>query len=253
MALTITKGLGDREVSGNRVKTFGTVDFDSSYPNGGEVWVVADWGLYVVDHLVLEPKNGYYFEPDLTNKKIKAFKAQSHGVINVNLTGVGNVTTGEDDLITYALPASTLSANGMGLRITAWGSTANNANTKTVKLFFGATAILTQALTASIAGSWRIVAEVFRTGVDTQDCIASLSQGATDIAHAEFTATTIDDGAAITIKCTGESSVDTNDLIQEGLMVELLVPQGTGAVGAEVMAAADLSGLTGVRWWAVGI
>lgn len=252
MPLTITKALQDREVSGSRVKTWGTLDFDSSYVKDGEVWVVADFGLYVVDRLSLENKNGYEFEVDYTNKKIKAFKAQSHGVINVNVTAVGNVGAGTDDLITYALPANTLSANGMGVRVTAYGTTANNGNAKTVTLNFGATAILTQALTASIAGSWRIAAEIMRTGVDTQDCIAALNQGATDIAHAEFTATTIDDGAAITIKCTG-AATDNNDIVQEGLLIELLVPQGTGAVGAEVMDAADLSGLTGVRWIAVGI
>lgn len=253
MALAITWPQQNLTVSGGRRETFGTLAFDSSYLAGGEAWTAPNFGLYTVDRLMVSPTNGYYFEVDQTNKTIKAFKAQSTGILTVNLTAVGNVTTGEDDLMTYALPASILSANGMGVRVTAWGITANNANTKTVKAFFGATAVLTQALTASIAGSWHIQGVTFRTGVDTQDNSYALNQGATDIAHAEFTATTIDDGAAITIKLTGESNVSTDDIIQEGLMIELIVPQGTGAVGAEVASAADLSGLTGVQWRAIGV
>lgn len=252
MALTIARNAAHREVSGAQVKTWGTLDFDSSYAVGGESLTARDLGLYRLDRFSAEAKFGFAFEYDYTNTKLLVYTAAlGPAVLTVNLTAVGNVTTGEDDLMSYSLPASTLSANGMGVRVTSWGITANNANTKTVKMYFG-TAVMTQALTASIAGSWHIQGVSFRTGAATQDNSYALNQGATDIAHAEFVATTVDETAAIAIKCTGESSSATDDIIQEGQLVELIVPGGTGAVGAQVVNAQSLAGLTGVRWMAVG-
>lgn len=143
---------------------------------------------------------------------------------NVNTTAVGNVDAGEDDLMTYALPASALSAAGKGVHIIVWGTTANNGNAKTLKLYFGTAVILTNALTVSIAGVWRIEADVFSTGTDTQDAIAQLVTTGTAGAAAndvEFTTPTQDDGAAITIKCTGEG-VATNDIVQQGLRVTMI-------------------------------
>ena len=141
----------------------------------------------------------------------------------VDTTGVGNVGTGEDDLITFSMPLGTFSAAKKGVRITAWGITANNAATKQVKLFFGSLAILTTALTVSQAGVWRIVAEVISTGTDTQDYVSQLVQGgATTLLDAEQGTHTQDDGAAITIKCTGESDTATDDIRQEGMIIEYL-------------------------------
>ena len=252
MALTVNRTGDWYSVRGNRNVATVTVDFDSSYPNGGESFVAGDVGMRVLDRVDIESRFGFTFDYDYTNSKILVYHGQSSGVIGVNLTAVGNVGTGTDDLITYTLQTPVLNANGIGVRVTAWGTTANNAATKTVTLNFGATAIMTQALTASIAGSWWIQGTIFRTGVDTQDCIAALTQGATDIAHAEFTATTIDDGADITIKCPGAATSD-NDIVQEGLLVELIVTPGTGAVGVQVNDTQSLAGLTGVRVVAVGV
>ena len=140
---------------------------------------------------------------------------------NVNTTAVGNVTTGEDDLITYTLPASAFSAAGKGVQITAWGTSANNANAKTLKLYFGTSAILTNALTVSIAGVWRIEANVFSTGVDAQDYVAQLvTTGTAGVALNDIEAGSLtqDDGATIAIKCTGDATA-TNDIVQEGQLV----------------------------------
>lgn len=136
-------------------------------------------------------------------------------------TNTGNVGTGEDNLLTYVIPAGRLCARGTGARITAWGTTANNANAKTLKVYFGSQVILTTALTISIAGVWRVQAEVISTGVDTQDYIAQLVQGGTTLNDVESGTATQDDGAAITVKCTGEATAD-NDIVQEGLIVELI-------------------------------
>ena len=139
MALTI--GNKTYEVRGNHQVVMGTIDFDSSYPKGGESLVPKDISLMAIEALHARPTNGYAFQYDHTNQKLKAHTSQQGGVLNVNTTAVGNVTTGEDNLITYSLPANTLSVNGMALRIVAWGLTANNANAKTLKVYFGTVVI----------------------------------------------------------------------------------------------------------------
>jgi hypothetical protein len=125
-------------------------------------------------------------------------------------------------LISISLPADTLTYATKGIRITAWGTTANNVNAKTVVLNFGSQAVLTFALTVSQVNTWRIVGEVFSTGTDAQDYVAQLVQGGTVTAlDVESGTATQDDGAAITIKCTGAATAD-NDIVQEGLLVEVL-------------------------------
>jgi hypothetical protein len=139
-------------------------------------------------------------------------------------TAVGNITTGEDNLQTASLSAGSLWKAGRGVRITAWGTTANNANAKTLKLYFGTAVILTNSLTVSIAGTWYVEALVFSTGTDAQDYIAKLvTTGTAGVAlnDVELGTATQDDAAAITIKCTGDATA-TNDIVQEGLLVEVL-------------------------------
>ena len=139
-------------------------------------------------------------------------------------TAVGNVGAGTDDLITYVLPANSLPAYGTGVHITAWGTTANNANAKTLTLNFGSATILTNSLTVSIAGVWRIEADVISTGVDAQDYVSQLvTTGTAGVAlnDIEVGVATQDDGAAITIKCTGAATSD-NDIVQEGLIVTII-------------------------------
>ena len=146
------------------------------------------------------------------------------GAANVNTTAVGNVGAGTDDLITYSLPANAMTTATKGVRITAWGTTANNVNAKTVTLNFGGTAILTNALTASIAGVWRIEADVFSTGASAQDAIAQLvTTGTAGVAlnDVEFTTMTETSTGAIVIKCTG-TATDNDDIVQQGLLVEFI-------------------------------
>jgi hypothetical protein len=249
MALTLasTGGAGGGQLeyislNNARMRTV-KVTFDSSYAVGGESLTPTMFGLDELYTVIPTPSNGYTFEYDYTNQKLNALGASGGGLspLFTNLTAVGNVTTGEDNLITQALTADTLNATKQGLYFESWGVTANNANTKTVKFYFGATAVLTQALTASIAGSWSISGYVWRTGSDTQDCIFRLNQGATDIAHAEFTATTIDEDAAITVKTTGESNSATDDIINEGLSIWAV---GVPGASVEVPPATNLASVT---------
>jgi hypothetical protein len=58
---------------GNRRMTISQVDFDSSYPAGGEELDYTEYGFKDVDSINIRPHAGYTFEYDYSNKKIKAF------------------------------------------------------------------------------------------------------------------------------------------------------------------------------------
>lgn len=141
----------------------------------------------------------------------------------VNTTAVGNVGTGEDNLQTGIIGVNWLSNAGRRIRIRAWGTTANNANAKTLKLYFGSAAILTTSLTANQAGKWFVEADVISTGTDTQDYVAHLKEtdGSTTqtLVDLENGSATQNDGANITIKTTGEATSNA-DIVSEGLIVE---------------------------------
>ena len=51
----------------------GTVDFDTSYPTGGESMSLTDLSLKGIYYVVFQPTSGYFFEWDYTNKKVKVF------------------------------------------------------------------------------------------------------------------------------------------------------------------------------------
>lgn len=141
--------------------------------------------------------------------------------LNVNTTAVGNVGSGEDNLMTYSLPANALSSTGRCVRVTAWGTSANNGNAKTLKFYFGSLAF-TVSLTTSQAGRWRLVAEIIRTGSSTQDYVVQVVEGSGGTAQdVESGALTETETSAITIKCTGEAT-SNDDITQEGMLVELL-------------------------------
>src|SRR3954470_14824272 len=77
--------------------------------------------------------------------------------IATSVTPVANGTTVETDLFSYTMPANTLSANAQKLRVTAWGSMAANANTKTLKAYFGGTSRnFTNVTTAGNSVTWRL-------------------------------------------------------------------------------------------------
>jgi hypothetical protein len=147
------------------------------------------------------------------------------GVAHVNTTAVGNVGAGEDDLMTYSLPANSLSSNGKGVRVTAWGRTANNANAKTLKIYFGV-AIATYLLHTSIVGRWKASVLILRNGSNVQDSVWEIYETnfATDLlvgTQIDVTSTGQTDTAGITTKLTGQATAN-DDIVQEGMLIEML-------------------------------
>ena len=152
----------------------------------------------------------------------ETFRANGH--IAVDLTAAStaaNVT--ETDLISYSLPLNTLSANSLAVRIRAWGTSAANANTKTIRLYFGNSVVFSNNISQAPNGAaWLFEADVFRTSASTQDVIAHGSVG-------HFPQTTVfniateDLTAAVIIKITGQNGVaNATEITAEGLSVEFL-------------------------------
>jgi len=141
---------------------------------------------------------------------------------STNTTTVGNVGTGEDDLMTYTLPGATLGTDGQGIRITCGGRFRDIAEARTLKLKFGATVIFQLGLTDPGASySWRVVAEVVRTGATAQISFATfvgsqaLNNAGDESSYRATPAETL--SGDVVVKMTGESA--SSDNIQQDLMI----------------------------------
>ena len=146
--------------------------------------------------------------------------------LSTNVVDVGNVGSGEDDLMTYTLPSNTLTTDGQVVRVTAWGRFATNSNVKLLKAYFGATGILVTiaGFSPSNAG-WRTQFEIVRTGAAAQILIGH--NIVRDAAGSSFVFTPAEVTPAetltndIVIKMTGEAT-SNDDIVQKGMIVELL-------------------------------
>ncbi len=146
------------------------------------------------------------------------------GKLNIDNTTAGTTAvTTEETLLTYTLPANSLTQGGRGIRIRAWGTTAATATTKRIRLKFGATNVFDSGVVTSNNETWHFQAEVYRTGAATQDAISFVSFYAAVIVPAQITnpAETLSAGFAIVVS--GQNgTANINDIVAEGLSVEYI-------------------------------
>lgn len=144
----------------------------------------------------------------------------------VSSAGIGNSGTSETDLATCTLPAGTLSADGKAIRIIAVWTTANNANNKTAKLYFGSTVISTPQGGTTGNGVVQVSpALVYRTGSSAQLAWArgALTAGGNEQANSNTVTTPAENTAnSIVIKVTGQSNTASNDVLLRMFQVEIL-------------------------------
>ncbi len=92
--MTISVTSNEHSVFGNKAIALADVAFDSSYPTGGEPFNPETlFGLHEVNLALIEPKQGYSFEYDYTNKKIKVFAPAPPIVYEEKHTTSGDVVT----------------------------------------------------------------------------------------------------------------------------------------------------------------
>lgn len=146
-------------------------------------------------------------------------------VLRVDVNTVGNVLTGEDDLWAYTLDAAKyLAGNGYGIRITASGTFASNANTKQIRFQFGATNLLANFSASSNGATWMLRVTILRTSVTAQSAMGE--QFATDTNGRQGVTTFPAENLAlpVSIRLTGEATA-TNDIVKRALMVEVFEPE----------------------------
>jgi hypothetical protein len=141
------------------------------------------------------------------------------GVVDTNVTPASNTSTTETDLMTYTLPANALITDSDSIEIIAWGTTAANANNKTVRLKFGSTYLLQSTTAAANGVSWKFHAIVSKTGAATQTAVAEMQSSATFTNTTTVTAPTETLSSTVIVKVTGQSGTASNDITQLGMII----------------------------------
>jgi hypothetical protein len=154
-------------------------------------------------------------------KSLDFFSGRVSGVLTTTTTSAGTTAvTTEEDLFSYSLPANVLSANAKAVRILAFGRTAANGNTKTIKLYFGGTVVASRS-GAFNGQDWFLSATVIRTSASAQ---LAIGQGSVNSDDRNTRSTPAGDTTtALTIKMTGQNgTAAANDIIFDGATVEAL-------------------------------
>lgn len=144
------------------------------------------------------------------------------GLLYSSTSTIGNVGGGEDDLLTYTMPKNTMHNDNDILEFIAFGTYANNANNKTLNLYFDGTKIFTTGVKNPSNAAWSIICRIMRITATTQKVIVQFSgeSSGSATAQANYIATTVDLTIANVIKCTATGVAD-NDIVQEGFIVKL--------------------------------
>ncbi len=142
------------------------------------------------------------------------------GNLTTNVTTVGNVTTGVDDLMTYSIPAGTLSTDGDYIEFTMSFVFAGNANSKQIQVLFGGTTIYASGAQLQNGGAMEIRGTIIKTGAATQRITFQQGNNTTLFAdYANYVTAGETLSGAITLKATGEG-VSTDDITQPILTVK---------------------------------
>jgi len=141
----------------------------------------------------------------------------------INATQAANSGTGETDLHVFTLDAAQFDANKRKIRVTAEGSFAANANTKTLRLKLGAagSVVLNPLTTAPNGKRFKAVVTITRTGVGAQRLLTDVRIDVNGELMSLATAAEVDTGT-MTLKITGQSGTGSNDILLDETMVEFL-------------------------------
>lgn len=143
--------------------------------------------------------------------------ARAVSTLAVNVTQVGNVTTGEDNLMGHLLPDGLFTKNGHYIVVEGAFTTAANANTKTVKFYFGT------SLIGNLSGTLNDKALIVRctiTRISASSQVVQLETFSNDATVSNIGVATRTENlfGPITLQFTGEGTA-TNDILQKSMHV----------------------------------
>lgn len=136
------------------------------------------------------------------------------GQFSADTGNFGNAAGVEQDMRSYTIPANAFGANGQGIEFYSYGTNTNNANAKTLRVYFGGTQIFSRSMTVSAANNWLIRGRVFRTGSGTQKYVIEYFRDGSFIADITEGTLAITDTAAITFKYTFQAA-GVSDTLQK--------------------------------------
>jgi hypothetical protein len=144
------------------------------------------------------------------------------GTLFSSATATATTGTIEETLMQYTLPANTLVTNGRGIRITFGGISAANANTKTFKLYFGATVIANTSFTVAAPNGATVnaIVTLLRIGATTQ--IAGGLVNITGVGGFAFGAPAETLSGTVLIKLTGTTPTASGDLTANFIVIEAI-------------------------------
>lgn len=142
--------------------------------------------------------------------------------LNVDTSSVGNVGSGEDDLVSYIIVGNQVSKTNDYVSFDISGTVANTANTKRIKIKLGTVTLFdtgTTGITVNSALDWGIKGEIIRTSSNTFKSNVYFTIGnSTYPASSDFVSGSASFSSAITFKCTGEGFT-TSDIVKESFII----------------------------------
>jgi hypothetical protein len=195
----------------------------TSAPTVARTWTIPD----ATDTFVGKATTDTLTNKTLTDPAVNAGTGSEtfipKGNIHTDFTQGISAATTESTLITYNLPANTLSATGKGIRVRAWGATNGSTVGKTIKLYFGTDVVFSNDVTPSPNNlDWEFEYELYRTGAATQKSISKGFVGAVP-QTTNYASHSKDPTIAQVIKVTGQNASGTaNEIFAEGLTVEFI-------------------------------
>lgn len=143
--------------------------------------------------------------------------AKVGGTLEVNTTAAGTpASTTETDLQTYSIPANSMATNGDSISFEMSFTTAANANTKRLKIKYGATTMYDGTALALNGATITARGRIIRTGAATQNYYIEVQSNSVLLVATSAQGTAAETlSGAVTLKATGQNGTATaNDLVQ---------------------------------------
>lgn len=140
-------------------------------------------------------------------------EAKLGGILYQSITTVGNVGGGNDDLMTYSIPASTLANDGDSIWFEAIFVLSTAANAKTMRMIFGATTLGDVGYGSGVGGNIYVRGRIYRVTATTQRVIMMATDDNLTVADTTYTTPGETLSGAVTLKGQGTGTSD-NDVQQ---------------------------------------
>lgn len=136
-----------------------------------------------------------------------------------------DANTSEKDLATFDLPANLFFTNNAGVWLEAWGTTAANANNKTMKLYAAGSSLITNSVNPSPNNlGWMARASVHRRASGSQTYWSTMTVGG-NLQGTGVNTLSATDTSAITVKVTGQNgTANANEITLQGFCVYFVPP-----------------------------